>query len=83
VAPELDGELDGEPVMLAIVEGDLGTERLLHLALAPYQEVGEWFRYEGAVADLVERFEPGLEDPAVREKRRAMFPRLPIDPSDI
>lgn len=51
-------DIDGDPCVLAVVEGDRGTERLLHDAFALHRVVGEWFRDEGSVVEWTARMDP-------------------------
>lgn len=48
----------GSPVRLQLAgwsEGSQDLERGIHAAFGEYREHGEWFRYQGAVVDFVER----------------------------
>lgn len=45
--------LVGPAILLALVRGNIRTERLLHAAFAAHRADGEWFRIEDAVANWV------------------------------
>lgn len=50
----------GNMKIIATMEGDLDAERLLHLRFEEYRMDGEFFRYEGALAEYL-RNEHGYE----------------------
>jgi hypothetical protein len=53
VGCKIPAGMSGPAVLLALVRGDIRTERLFHAAFAQQRDEGEWFRIEGAVADWI------------------------------